>query len=239
LAATTACDRATVGTVATGVAQLETFDFFFLKLQPVNGLYTIRTDLGSGCADRSFNRSALVDMLNTKTFEFTQVIGGGPVTVNAGFTFESMEACIANPVEVKFDTDDLSVAGVDANGNPVRTRPENIGFDLVEASLSSGGVLNVNVFEIKVIGTTTSRTAVPGPVDVSTAEIPDGQTGGGSGVFTFDNLNPTYIEAELTNVLTNPDRFTATFSFLAKKADPADPELLLVWDGDMVLRTDL
>jgi hypothetical protein len=235
------CNPTSIGAVSTVVAHAEVFRFNYLRLQPDGSQrYTLRMDLGSGCADHSFDAQELADVLTTKQFQLTQVIGGRPVTVTATFTFAALSQCSAQN-EVRFETDQLTEKVRDANGNVTGLqRPESpFGAHLVDPKLSAAGVLNVRVFDEHVRGQTQSQTKAPGPLANPTAEVPAAHVGGVAGaVYSASNVSPPYIEGSLDQVLANPDRFTATFSFLAK-TDPVSAEILLVWDGEMVLRTDL
>lgn len=225
---------AACGPLGPAIAEQEVFDFYFQRLQPdANGQYALKMNLGSGCRDYLFSEAALADALRTKQFQITQ-----PPVRTASLTFEAITECQTPPQEVKFESAQLSQPFTDPNGNPARRRPHSgLGADVV-AELSTGGVMQVAVMGIKVNGTTTSRTNTPGPIDLTSAEAPAAQVGASSGLYSHANVNPLYAEARLTNVLASPNRFTAEFSFLAK-TDPASPELLLVWDGDLVLRTDI
>lgn len=224
------------------IAEQEQVDYYFQRLQPdANAQYALKMDLGSGCKNYLFTAPGLADALRTKQFQHTHNLGSGPVTVTASLTLDSITTChAASAGEVKFVSAQLSEPFTDANGNQAKRRPKdpNTLLPFVVVELSNGGVLNVGVNGFKLIGTTVSRSDAPGPITISTAEAPARQVGGSSGFFAQTNLNPAYAEAELTNVLTNPNRFTVTFAFLAK-TDPASNEILLVWDGDMVLRTDI
>jgi hypothetical protein len=234
------CDRSTVGSVATALSEREQLDFNYLLLQPNgDGLYVLRMNYATGCTDYLFDANQLSDMLRTKQFELTRTIGGGPTTVTATFTFDKLGECFT-PGEVKYENDALSEPVQDANGNITgRKRPQSaIGTKLVDPELSSAGVMNVLAYDINIVGQTTNQTPAPGNVQLTTAEVPATLVGAPSGVFAASNMNPAYSEASLADVLSNPDRFTGAFSFLAKP-DPASDQILLVWDGDIVLRTDL
>lgn len=234
------CDRSTVGGVATALAEREQVDFNYLVLQPdANGRYTIRMNYSPACADHVFDLNQLSDMLRSKQFELTHIIGGRPVTVNAVFSFDKLGECFT-PGEARYENEALSEPVTDANGMVTgRKRPQTaILTKLVDPELSGNGVLNVLAYEFRLVGQTASSSRAPGLVAVTTAEVPASLVGGSSGIYTAANVNPSYAEAQVVDVLGSPDRFTATFSFLGK-ADPADDQLLLVWDGDMVLRTDL
>lgn len=214
------------------VARAEQFDFNYLLLpRDANGQVTVRMNPDTVCRDYLFGEAELADALRTKQFQ------QGAVTL--AFRFEAIEAC-QTVGEVKFETAALSEAFTDANGNQARRRPHNaVGLADVVSELSPGGVMEVAVFGIKINGTTASRTAAPGPIVVTSAEVPAGRVGSqASGLFEQAKASPAYVEAQLTNVLANPNRFTASFAFLAK-TDPAGNEVLLVWDGDIVLRTDI
>lgn len=212
------------------VAQAEQLDFNFVRLQPdASGQLVLKLNLDTVCRDYLFSEAELADALRTKQFV------RGAVTLT--FRFDA----ICQPTdEVKFETAELSEPFTDANGNPARRRPHDTStlLALVVTELSSGGVMDVGVHGVKLVGTTQTRMNTPGPIDLTTAEAPATRVGASSGVFAHVHLNPRYAEAQLTNVLTNPNRFTAEFSFMAK-TDPAAAEVLLVWDGDLVLRTDI
>ncbi len=235
-----ACDRSTVGNVADALAEREQLDFNYLVLQPdANGLYALRMNYATGCTDYLFDQNQLSDMLRTGQFELTRTIGGGPTTVTAPFSFDKLGECFTAG-EVKYENDALSEPVTDPNGNVTgRKRPQTaIGTKLVDPEFGSDGVVNVLAYDINLVGQTASATRAAGDLQLLTAEVPASLVGGSSGVFTAANMNPAYTEAGVVDVLTGPDRFTGTFSFLGK-TDPADGQILLVWDGDLVLRTDL
>jgi hypothetical protein len=50
-------------------------------------------------------------------------------------------------------------------------------------------------------------------------------------------VNP-YFVLKLTGIPLNPGRVAGEFAFTAQKA-PNDDDLLVVWDGQFVLRTDI
>jgi len=235
-----ACDRATLGSAATALSEREQIDFNYLLLQPdADGLYTLRMNYTTGCTDYLFDANQLSDMLRTRQFELTRTIDGGTTTVSARFTFEKLDECLAAG-EVKYENDALSEPVMDANGNVTgRKRPQtSIGTKLVDPEFGSDGVVNVLAYDVNLVGQTASATRTPGELGVLTAEVPASLVGATSGVFAAANVNPSYAEASVLEVLTAPERFTGTFSFLGKM-NPADGPILLVWDGDVVLRTDL
>lgn len=238
-ASLTGCNSQNAADAAAALARAEVFDFYYLKLSPdAAGDYILSLDLGSGCEDFAFTELELADMLNSKQFPITQTVGGRVIGVNASFAWDALTDC-ASLNEVKYETDDLSVE-VRNNANEVigRDRPEgSFGIDLVDVDLDAGQV-SVLVFGNQLIGQNAARTNQPGALTfVSTAKI-DGNAVGGSTDYEFTNVATPYIEASLDAVLTDPPRFTTSFAFLAKTAS-SDPEILLVWDGDLVLRTDL
>lgn len=234
-----ACDPS----VGRAIAHAESFNFSYQRLQPdpaQQGKYALKMNLGSGCKNYFFSASELADALRTKQFQLTHIIGGRPTTVTASLTFDAISECDTARQEVRYETLQLSEEFTDANGNKARRRPKDqIGLPLVTAEFSTaGGVMEVSVENIKLIGNTVSRTGAPGPLAFTTIEVPAAKVGGGSGVYVALNLNPQFVEAKLSSVLANPDRFAAEFAFLAK-TDPASNEILLVWDGGLVLRTDI
>lgn len=236
------CDRSTVGSVATALAEREQIDFNYLVLQPDDdGLYTLQMNYATGCTDYKFTLEQLSDMLTTKQFELTRTFGGGPTTVTATFSFDKLGECFTAE-EARYENDALSEPVTDANGTVTgRKRPQTaILTKLVDPEFSGSGVVNVLAYEFNLVGQTESATRAPDALAITTAEVPASLVGGSSGVYTAANVGSldAYAEGQVLEVLTGPDRFTGTFSFLAK-ADPADNALLLVWDGDLVLRTDL
>ena len=228
------------GSAATALAEREQVDFNYLLLQPdANGLYTMRMNYATGCTDYAFDLNQLSEMLRTKQFELTRIVGGGPTTVSATFSFEKLGECFTHG-EARYENDALSEPVVDANGTVTgRKRPQTaILTKLVDPEFSGTGVVNVLAYDFKLVGQTASASRAPGVLTVTTAEVPALLVGGAAGVYTTSNVSPDFAEARVLEVLGSPDRFTAAFSFLGK-ADPATDELLLVWDGDLVLRTDL
>jgi hypothetical protein len=213
------------------IAEAELFKFSYVRLLPgANGQVTLRMNPDTVCRDYFFTETELADAVRAKQFQ------RGNVTLP--FRFDTIGPCQATS-EVRYAVPDLREPFTRPDGTPGLRRPHNqIGLADVVTELSSGGVLQVAVFGIKINGTTRSQTAAPGPVDITSAEVPAAKVGAASGLFAHANVNPNYAEVTLTNVLANPNRFTADFSFLAK-SDAAGGELLLAWDGEMVLRLDI
>jgi len=234
--ASAGCTPSTVGTLSGAVAAAEVFRFDYLKLDPdASGRYALPMDLGngSGCQNHLFDRYELSDMLHTRQFPAGRVVG------NLTFSFDQLSAC--SPNEVRFETDQLVELVRDDTGNVTgRRRPENeFGAHLVDVALHSDGVLDVHVYDEHILGQTASRSRAPGALAITVAEVPAAHVNGPTGaVYAAANANPAYTEGSLDQILANPSRFTATFSFLANTS-PGSSELLLVWDGEMVLRTDL
>lgn len=242
------CTREAAHTAFTALAQAEQIDFYSVVVQPdALGRYSLRMDPGTGCADFAVTESELSGMLASRQWTATRTVGGGPVTTTVDFSFDRIERCVT-PVEVKLTNNDLSVPVFDGNGVETgRARPGNLGVADVTAKLSGRGELEVRLVsrEINLIGVTDSRTRAPGPVGLSTIEIGARLVGATGGPFTMANMIAPFSAAAISDVLEDPRRFTGTLSFLARQAPAAGvavgspTALLLVWDGDLVLRTDL
>jgi len=224
------------------IAEAELFKFTYVRLLPgANGQVKLRMNPDTVCRDYFFSEAELVDALRTKQFQRSNV--------TLAFSFDKIGPCQPTSEVRHWGTREVNGVAVpdmrepftQPDGTPGLRRPHNVGgFAEVVTELSSGGVLQVAVFGIKINGTTRSRslTAAPEPVDITSAEVPGAKVGAPSGLFAHANVNPNYAQVTLTNVLANPNQFTADFSFLAK-SDAAGGELLLVWDGEMVLRLDI
>jgi hypothetical protein len=74
-------------------------------------------------------------------------------------------------------------------------------------------------YDLNLVGQTASATRAPGELGVLIAEVPASLVGAASGVFAAANVNPPYAQAAVLEVLTAPERFTGTFSFLGR-TDP-------------------
>lgn len=236
------CQRDAAQRVATAIAQLEQIDFNFIVLQAdSNERYHLAIDSGSGCTDYLFSRSELAEMLVRGSWDVTRTVGAHDVTSRFPFSFEQLEPCVTAQ-EVVIGNDQLSIPRTDEQGTVIgRQRELTIGGGkLVDASLSNNGQLEVRLRSkgINMVGTTVSRSRAAGPVVPSRVEFDGTLFSLSAGNFAAEDVIPVYAVAEIRDVLNDPKRFTATFSFLA--ARPADTsQLVLVWDGDMVMRTDL
>lgn len=229
------CTPQATQTAVNAVSQAEAFNFQFRRLQPdANQQYMLRMDLGRGCRDYPFDKFGLQQVLQNKQFPVT--IAG--VTSQAEFRFEALESC-GGIQELRMDHNQLQEFIRDASGNVTgRRRPQSgIGTSLIEADLSSAGVVSVLVNFFQFAGQTVSRTTAPGPMTLTAIELP-GNLINATGLYAMANTNAPYAEATLKDVLPNPPRISVTFSFLATLG-PNDPEILLAWDGEILMRTDL
>lgn len=69
--------------------------------------------------------------------------------------------------------------------------------------------------------------------------LPGGPLGSASGdTYTTANIVDPFIVFNLSGIYSNPGRTAGDFAFSAKKA-PNDDDLLVMWDGEFVLRTDI
>lgn len=231
-----------VGQVAGAVTQAESFNFKFLRLlKGADGKYSLMlpfTDYSNECRATSFAETELIDTF--KTGIYRRLVGvtneGGiptPQWVNVTFTFDRLAAC-NTPGEVHYETADLVVPVTDANGNVTYHHPHGI-----DADLSGGGVLVINIIDDHFHVYNPAQVKATGPMTLDRIELPGGPLGGASGdTYTTANIVNPFFVFNLTGILVNPGRVTGDFAFSAKKA-PNDDDLLVVWDGDFVLRTDI
>lgn len=236
------CQRDAAQRVATAIAQLEQVDFNFIVLQAdADERYHLSIDSGSGCTEYLFTKSELAGMLVRGSWDVTRTVGAHAVTSSFPFSFEQLEPCVTVQ-EVVIGNDELSIPELDAQGAVVgRARAFDISVGkLVDASLSASGQLKVRLRAkgINVVGTTATRTKAAGPVELSAIEFDGTLFSLPTGNFVAETVQPVYAVAEIRDVLKDPNRFTATFSFLGERSASAS-QLVLVWDGDMVLRTDI
>lgn len=219
--------------VGRAIANAESFSFSYQRMTPdANGAYALRMNLGSGCRDYPFTSAALADALRTKQFPLTNP------TRTANLTIEAIAECTPSAQRASYDTAQLSEPFTDANGNASRRRPKDPnGFALVVAEFNTGGRIDAVAFGAQVIGNTAARNDAPGPVTLTTGEVPATLVNGVGDLYSFLNLNPQYVEARLVSHSANPDRYAVEFNFLAKTQNGND--VLLVLDGSLVMRTDI
>ncbi|HTO53285.1 MAG TPA: hypothetical protein VMR50_07855 [Myxococcota bacterium] len=221
--------------LATGVANAEAFRFRWLRLTPdANGLYTFQL-MRNNCNTFHLSAIDLAGALNTK--QFTIPVNGAPQTFP--FSFEALGACSPDN-ETVFETDQLEVTTTDPNGVTQVTRPkDDVGATLADAKFNSVGRLDVKIYGGRLFANSPSNAKTTGSYTVSAAEVPSSQVGASAGaLYTAANQNPAYQVVTVDQILSGPERLTGSFSFLAK-SDTSSTELLIVWDGEMVLRTDL
>jgi hypothetical protein len=225
-----------LATLGGAVSQVEVFSYSYVRLTPdVNGKVALRLDLGIGCDEWRIDKSALAQALSTGHL----TIPTAPAPTTVPFSFESLQRCMTL-AERRFETTDLEELVRDANGKVTgKRRPSNAaGLKLVDAGISSGGVISARVFGFQFAANTVSSSAAPGPLENNEMDVPQDQVAGASASYSTLNENPTYFQGTLLDVLDNPPRISLNFSFLAKTTT-GSPELLLVGDGEMVMRTDL
>jgi hypothetical protein len=230
--------------VVAALGQVEQVDFYYLLL-PANqsGDFTLNLHLDGTCRNYSFSRAALEVLLRDRQLTISNV--------SVPFTFEALEKCLPAPADpnvppfpqVKITNDQLSQAATDAAGATIRVRPQSgavAGGTQVDARLSGSGQLEFRdrIRGVNLVGAIASGSKQPGPGTFSAAEFSAGLFGRSGVDFTLDPGSDYYTGLELKSVSSNPERFAATFALTAAQAGVSD-EVLLIWDGDLVLRTDL
>jgi hypothetical protein len=100
-------------------------------------------------------------------------------------------------------------------------------------------VLTIAVFNVLLFGTNPQQVKATGPLTPDRIEVPGAHVGGSpTATYSIANVISPYQVFNLTGIYTNPHRVAGGFAFTAKKAQN-DDELLVLWDGDFVLRTDI
>lgn len=215
------------------IAQQELFDARYLVLSRPSGelsRYSFSIDYGvGGCRPFSLTEGELIDMLTTG------IIPGTPLTNFAPQMFEPCET----EGDIRYEADQLADILRDTNGNVTSIeRPRNLATEIVNVDFSAGGVMSVLVYGISLTGNTVSRSAAPGAMELITAIIPSASVGESGGDFSSSVVRPSFSNAEITAVESNPNRFALDF-FLAAKQERTADEFLLLWSNDIVLRTDI
>lgn len=215
------------------IAEQELFDARYLVLsRPAggSGQYTFSIDYGmGGCMPFSLTESELITMLDTR------VIPGTPL---ANFAPQMFEPC-ANEGSIRYEANQLADILRDSNGNVTSIeRPRNLATEVVNVDFSSGGVMSVLAYGISLNANTVSRTAAPGEMELISAIVPASSVGVSGGDFRSAVIRPTFADAEIVVVATNPNRFALELFVAAKQERTAD-EILLIWSQDIVLRTDI
>jgi len=235
------CNGNGVGPISTGITQMEVFDFNYMFLEEgSDGKYAVSLKLGNGpCEEFRFTKEELIDMLRDNQFLTHPTIGGRIVPTFAGFTFEAMEECHQPLDELKYETAELVETVTDSDGNTEIRRPQTLGGGrLVDIETSPGGVVNILVHEIRIVVHSAARSLATGPMEYDSIEVPGTKVGRTSGIFSPEDFSDRFFEFSLDEVLTNPDRIVAGFNFTATTGTSSSG-VLLIWDGDLVLRTDL
>ena len=216
------------GQLAGAIAQAESLNFRFLRFtKNPDGKYPVMIQFNKQCDVSLFTEDELIDVF--KTGVYPRTIGGGPV--NVGFTFDFLAAC-NSPGELRFETRDLVAESTVTPGtylHPVE----------VDIELSDGGVLTIAVFNVLLFGQNPARVKATGPITPTRIEVPGARVGGPqTATYSVSNVRNPYQVFNLNGIHTSPDRVAGVFAFTAKKVQD-DNELLVVWDGDFVLRTDI
>lgn len=215
------------------IAQQELFDARYLVLSRPQGelsRYSFSIDYGvGGCRPFSLTERELIDMLNTG------VIPGAPLR---NFAPQMFEPCEAEGV-IRYEANQLADILRDSNGNVTSIeRPRNLVSKVVDVDFSSGGVMRVLVYGIFMTANTVSRSVAPGAMQLITAIVPAGAVNRSGGDFVTSVVRPSFANAQVIAVETNPNRFALDF-FVAAKQERAADEILLLWSNDIVLRTDI
>ncbi|MGZ5089693.1 MAG: hypothetical protein ACXWCY_12945 [Burkholderiales bacterium] len=216
--------------VAGAIAQAESFNFRYVKLRKAaDGTYPVMIQFNKRCEQSSFEEAQLLDVFRTGLYP--RIIGGGPV--NVGFTFDLFAVC--NTVgEVRYETRDLVEAVADANGNVTYHHPHS-----VDAGLSAAGALNIAVYNLLMFVFNASQVQATGPMALDRIDVPGDRVGGAQGdTYSTNNVTSPFFIFNLSGIYAGPGRLAGDFAFTAKKTSN-DDELLVVWDGDFVLRNDI
>jgi len=222
------------GQVAGAVAQAETFQYKHVRLhRDAAGIYGVNIKIVNQCRLTRFTEDRLFEAFNTGAYHRTAAGDAADTGDEFQFTFDLLAAC-NTPGEVHFDTADLVEPVTDANGNVTYHHPHGI-----DADLSGGGVLAIDVIDHHLHVYSASHVKATGPMVLDRIEIAGGAVGGASGdTYSTANIVGPYFVFNLTGILSNPGRVAGDFAFTAKKA-VNDDDLLVVWDGEFVLRTDI
>jgi hypothetical protein len=112
-------------------------------------------------------------------------------------------------------------------------------FDLLAACNTPGEVHFDTADLVEPVTDASGNVKAIGPMVLDRIEIAGGAVGGASGdTYSTANIVGPYFVFNLTGILSNPGRVAGGFAFTAKKAIN-DDDLLVVWDGEFVLRTDI
>lgn len=230
--------------ITQGIAQMEVFDFQYRLIQkdsedkyPVS--FKVNDELG--CRAAKLTEETLASVLKTRRIPTIALIPAGgfpPTTAIAEITHDMMTPC--PPVhELKHESSDL--VDVDPRTD-ARSRPGDVTIKVLGGN-SNPTQLTFSIHGVQILVSTQSDgPLVTGPMKVDSIDIPAGLVGGAGGSYIYDanNLigNRHYAEFILKEILTDPYRLVAEFSFMAKK-DPEDDEILIAWDGDLVLQPNL
>jgi hypothetical protein len=222
------------GQVAGAVAQAELFTFKHVRLQrDADGTYDVNIKIVDVCRKTRFTQDQLFETFRNGNYRRTAAGLVESTGSEFPFTFDLLAAC-NSPGELRFETANLTEPVVDADGNVTYPHPHGI-----DADLSGGGVLDINIGDFHFHVYNPAHVKAPGPMTLDRIELPGDSVGGASAdTYTSANIVNPYFAFDLTGIPVNPGRVAGEFAFTAKKA-PNDDDLLVVWDGEFVLRTDI
>lgn len=234
------CTPSVLSRLSGAVAQAESFRYTYLKLREnADGRYLLPVrGIGGSCTAVGLTQAELETALRTHRVVIQQVrTGPQPVSAPVTVAFDlanDLGACGMGQI-VEYATEDLQLIAYDANG-VVTGRSRDLS---VEAKYGNDAIARIKVkgFSLngQVVGSRTRTGAIQDPI----FEVAGLQVQGMAGErFESANIAMPIAEATVTAVADNPARVGIDFSFIAK-ADRRGKVILLVWDGSLMMRTDL
>lgn len=235
-----ACSSSTINLFASAVTQAESFRYSYLRLRAdTGGRYVLPVrGIGGGCTAASVTESEIKDALRTSRIQIQHVRSGSPpvsAPVTVAFDLDAdLDACGMGRI-VEHGVDTLQVVTLDSSG-AVTNRSRAAG---VEAKYGNDGIARISVQGFLLNGQVASRSHATGQLYLPTFEVAAGQVQGTRGArYSSENVASPYAQGTVTTIEHNPERVGIEFRFMAKPAPDAG-EILLVWGGSLMMRTDL
>jgi hypothetical protein len=235
-----ACTPSFFGTLSGAVTQAESFRYTYLKLrESTDGRYLLPVRaVGGGCTTASLTQAELESAIRSHRVVInhpgsSRLPTPGPVTVAFDLSAD-LGACGMGQI-VEFATEDLQVITYDSN-HVVTGRSRDLS---VSAKYGNDGIARISVKGFALSGQVAGRSRSTGAILLPEFAVSGSQVqGNASDRYVSSSVGTPIADASVSTVADDPARVGINFSFMAKTAANAK-QVLLVWDGSLMMRTDL
>ena len=140
--------------------------------------FSVNIKIVNQCRTTRFTEEQLYETFRNGVYRRATDGTADPAGTELPFTFDLLAACNP-PGEVHYETAQLVVTVTDANGNLVNQHPHG-----VNADLSGGGVLDIDIFDTHIHVFNAAHVKATGPMTLDHIDLPGAAVGAPAAIHT-------------------------------------------------------